>query len=100
MWEQHKDAVDVQMQDNIPVFTECSDKEISADNGGAYNFLLEGDNLHSLRLLEKTHYEQIDAIYIDPPYNTGKKISYMKTDILKRKILIVIASGFLLCIAD
>ena len=38
-----------------------------------YNFLLEGDNLHSLHLLEKTHSGKIDVIYIDPPYNTGNK---------------------------
>ena len=40
--------------------------------GGGYNFLLEGDNLHSLYLLEKTHKGKIDVIYIDPPYNTGR----------------------------
>lgn len=72
VWEQHEEAVDVQMRDNIPVFTECSDKEITADANGAYNFILEGDNLHSLRLLGKTHAERIDVIYIDPPYNRGK----------------------------
>lgn len=38
-----------------------------------YNFILEGDNLHSLRLLEKTHRGKIDYIYIDPPYNTGNR---------------------------
>lgn len=42
-------------------------------DGGGYNFLLEGDNLHSLKLLEKTHKGKIDVIYIDPPYNTGNK---------------------------
>lgn len=72
VWEQHEEAVDVQMQDNIPVFTECMDKEITTDASGAYNFLLEGDNLHSLRLLEKTHAGRVDVIYIDPPYNRGK----------------------------
>lgn len=70
MWERHEEAVDVQMRDNIPVFTECVDKEITTTTGGV-NFLLEGDNLHSLRLLEKTHAGRIDYIYIDPPYNTG-----------------------------
>lgn len=70
VWERHEEAVDVQMRDNIPVFTECVDKEITTTTGGA-NFLLEGDNLHSLRLLEKTHAGRIDYIYIDPPYNTG-----------------------------
>ena len=34
--------------------------------------MLEGDNLHSLYLLEKTHKNKIDFIYIDPPYNTLK----------------------------
>lgn len=73
VWEQHEEAVDVQMRDNIPVFTECVDKEITTDASDAYNFLLEGDNLHSLRLLEKTHAGRIDVIYIDPPYNTGSQ---------------------------
>ena len=73
VWEQHEEAVDVQMRTHIPVFTEDVEREITAVPGGAYNFLLEGDNLHSLRLLEKTHRGQIDLIYIDPPYNTGGK---------------------------
>ena len=73
VWEQHEEAVDVQMRTHIPVFTEDADREINAVPGGAYNFLLEGDNLHSLRLLDKTHRGRIDLIYIDPPYNTGGK---------------------------
>lgn len=72
VWEQHEEAVDVQMRDNIPVFTEVPKREISAAPGEKYNFILEGDNLHSLRLLEKTHRGKIDVIYIDPPYNRGK----------------------------
>lgn len=73
VWEQHEEAVDVMMRDNIPVFTEVPEREISAAPGQGYNFILEGDNLHSLRLLEKTHRGRIDVIYIDPPYNTGNK---------------------------
>jgi len=73
VWENHEEAVDIQMQDNIPVFTEVADKEISSMPNEGYNFLLEGDNLHSLRLLEKTHRGKIDVIYIDPPYNTKNK---------------------------
>ena len=73
VWEQHEEAVDIQMRTHIPVFVEDPDKEITTVPGGAYNFLLEGDNLHSLRLLEKTHKGRIDLIYIDPPYNTGNK---------------------------
>ena len=61
------------MRTHIPVFTEDASKEITRDTGGMYNFILEGDNLHSLRLLEKTHAGKIDVIYIDPPYNTKNK---------------------------
>ncbi len=73
VWEQHEEAVDVMMRTHIPVFVEDKDREINAVSGGPYNFLLEGDNLHSLRLLEKTHKGRIDVIYIDPPYNTKNK---------------------------
>ena len=73
VWEQHEEAVYVMMRTHIPVFTEDASKEITTSAGGVYNFLLEGDNLHSLRLLEKTHRGRIDVIYIDPPYNTGSK---------------------------
>ena len=76
VWEQHEEAVDVMMHDAIPVFTEDTEHEITAVPGGAYNFLLEGDNLHSLRLLEKTHKGRIEVIYIDPPYNLGGDFIY------------------------
>ena len=74
VWEQHEEEVDVQMRKNVPVFTEVKEHEIKADESSdSYNFLLEGDNLHSLKLLEKTHRGRIDVIYIDPPYNTGNR---------------------------
>lgn len=73
VWEKHEEEVDRMMQDNIPVFTEVKEREIKAVDENSYNFLLEGDNLHSLKLLEKTHAGKIDVIYIDPPYNTGSK---------------------------
>ena len=71
VWEQHEEAVDIKMRTHVPVFKEEVDKEIISISDKPYNFLLEGDNLHSLRLLEKTHKGKIDFIYIDPPYNTG-----------------------------
>ena len=73
VWEEHEEAVDVKMQTHIPVFMEDESLEIEALSGENFNFLLEGDNLHSLYLLEKTHKGKIDLIYIDPPYNTGNK---------------------------
>ena len=74
VWEEHEEAVDVMMQTHIPVFTADESMTINGDpSTERFNFLLEGDNLHSLRLLEKTHRGKIDVIYIDPPYNTESK---------------------------
>lgn len=77
VWEEHEEEVDVKMRTHIPVFTVDEGMEIDGDpSSERFNFLLEGDNLHSLRLLEKTHRGRIDVIYIDPPYNTGKSFTY------------------------
>lgn len=73
VWEEHDENVDNMIADNVPVFTEVQEKEITKCQNQKYNFLLEGDNLHSLYLLEKTHKDKIGVIYIDPPYNTGKE---------------------------
>lgn len=73
VWEEHTERVDEELKTKIPVFTEVKEKKINLSENEDYNFLLEGDNLHSLYLLEKTHKGKIDVIYIDPPYNTGKK---------------------------
>lgn len=73
VWEKHIEQVDEDIKTNVPVFTEIEDRAIlSGGEDDFCNFLLEGDNLHSLKLLEKTHAGKIDCIYIDPPYNRGK----------------------------
>lgn len=71
VWEEHEERVDEELKTQIPTFEEVKEKEIVSNESDKFNFLLEGDNLHSLYLLEKTHKEKIDVIYIDPPYNTG-----------------------------
>ncbi len=40
------------------------------------NIIIEGDNLEVLKLLEKSYFNKIDVIYIDPPYNTGNDFVY------------------------
>lgn len=70
VFEEHREEIDEVMDNHTPVLTENS--ALFIDNGGQMNFLIEGDNLASLKLLEKTHKGKIDIIYIDPPYNTGK----------------------------
>lgn len=71
IWEEHEERVDKELETQIPTFEDVKEKEIISNPDDKFNFLLEGDNLHSLYLLEKTHKEKIDVIYIDPPYNTG-----------------------------
>lgn len=74
VWEEHAEKVEEEMKTKIPVFVEDESKKINNNpESEDYNFLLEGDNLHSLHLLEKTHLGKIDVIYIDPPYNTGTR---------------------------
>ena len=71
VFEEHREKIDDTLAASLPVLTEEAD--LFVDGGGEVHFLLEGDNLASLRLLEKTHKGKIDVIYIDPPYNTGNK---------------------------
>lgn len=74
VWEEHQEEADKKMETHIPVFSEVPEYElVEGEYDTAFNFLLEGDNLHSLKLLEKTHKGKVDVIYIDPPYNTGNK---------------------------
>ena len=40
------------------------------------NLFIEGDNLEVLKLLQKSYFEQVKMIYIDPPYNTGNDFVY------------------------
>ena len=71
VFEEHRESIDEVLENNLSVLAE--NKGLFIDNGGQMNFLIEGDNLASLKLLEKTHKGKIDLIYIDPPYNTGNK---------------------------
>lgn len=65
VFEEHEEEIDKKLIHNIPVFREIEDKKIVWDNTNDFNFLLEGDNLHSLKLLEKIHKGKIDVIYIE-----------------------------------
>lgn len=73
VWDKEKEPEQIvtECDKYIPILSE--NKERNIDNGGIDNLLIEGDNFHSLSVLNYTHKEAIDIIYIDPPYNTGKK---------------------------
>ncbi len=47
----------------------------SVERGGnkPFHTVINGENFHVLELLTFTHEHSVDAIYIDPPYNTGSR---------------------------
>ena len=73
IWDKEKEPERIVEECNkfIPVLKEVEEKKI--ENNGENNILIEGDNIHALQVLNYTHHESIDVIYIDPPYNTGNK---------------------------
>ena len=72
-WEDKPEAVADLCDTQLPVLKEDKTKEIISDTNLPTNFIIEGDNYHSLFTLNFTHKKKIDLIYIDPPYNTGNK---------------------------
>lgn len=49
----------------------CPSKRASKNWDRTQNVYIEGDNIDALKLLRKDYAQKVDAIYIDPPYNTG-----------------------------
>ncbi|WP_201328885.1 site-specific DNA-methyltransferase [Thermotomaculum hydrothermale] len=73
VWEDKPEKVAELCKEKLPVLIEDKSKEIKTDKNKPINILIEGDNYHALSVLNYTHKEKIDVIYIDPPYNTGAK---------------------------
>lgn len=82
VWEEEKEPekVVVEIQDKIPVLQEIQNREIFNSADQPTHLLIEGDNFHSLTVLNQTHQGKIDLIYIDPPYNTGKENEFLYND--------------------
>ncbi|MFH1946779.1 MAG: site-specific DNA-methyltransferase [Candidatus Magasanikbacteria bacterium] len=70
--EREPEQVVLDCAENLPVLKRVKGKEIRT-NDDEDNILIEGDNYHALTVLNYTHKEKIDVIYIDPPYNTGNQ---------------------------
>ena len=74
IWDSEKEPekVVVDCAKKLPILKSVPEKDIKT-NDDDYNIMIEGDNYHALQVLNYTHKEKIDVIYIDPPYNTGNK---------------------------
>lgn len=73
VWENKPENVAEQCKTNLPLLKEVKTKAIITDKSKPTNIIIEGDNYHSLSVLNYTHNKKIDVIYIDPPYNSGKE---------------------------
>jgi adenine-specific DNA-methyltransferase len=69
--ERTKEIFEEEVQHKLPVLNESKTKKIITDSNKPSNILIEGDNYHTLSVLNYTHHRKIDVVYIDPPYNTG-----------------------------
>lgn len=80
VWEEKPEDVVEMCKGKLPVVKEVKNKEIITDKNKLVNLLIEGDNYHSLSVLNYTHKGAIDVIYIDPPYNAGNGDNFRYND--------------------
>ncbi len=74
VWNPKDEQVARECEKKIPVLQEIKERTIANSISDApTHLLIEGDNFHSLSVLNYTHARKVDVIYIDPPYNTGNK---------------------------
>lgn len=71
VWENKPEDVVLVCETQVPIIKEVKNRKLVSDNKLPTNVLIEGDNYHSLSVLNYTHKGMVDVIYIDPPYNTG-----------------------------
>lgn len=70
------------LADDVVVVAEFRDRiypglvetgRVERGGGKPFHAVINAENYHALEMLTYTHRHTIDAIYIDPPYNTGAK---------------------------
>jgi adenine-specific DNA-methyltransferase len=77
VWENQPEDVEQLMAARLPVLTHNKGLEVPGGlPSDRHHLLIEGDNLHALTVMQATHAESVDVIYIDPPYNTGNDFIY------------------------
>ena len=73
-WAGKRDAIQLLQTPTRATLTPCREESIDFDDTG--NVFIEGDNLEVLKLLYKSYFGKVKAIYIDPPYNRGGDYVY------------------------
>ncbi|MBP7074626.1 MAG: site-specific DNA-methyltransferase [Rhabdochlamydiaceae bacterium] len=73
-WPGKKECLKVIQNPSLATLKPSREESINFDI--TENLFIEGDNLEVLKLLQRSYYNKIKMIYIDPPYNTGKEFIY------------------------
>jgi adenine-specific DNA-methyltransferase len=73
-WHGKRKARQLALTPSTGTLLPCREESIDWDT--TQNLMIEGDNLEVLKLLQKSFSRKIKAIYIDPPYNTGRNLIY------------------------
>lgn len=84
VWEEKSEQVVELCKKMLPVLIENKKNEVFSGKGQLNNILIEGDNYHSLSVLNYTHRKKVDVIYIDPPYNTGNRSWKFNNDYVEK----------------
>lgn len=73
-WHGKRRARQLALTPSTGTLRPCPEESVDWDT--TQNLFIEGDNLEVLKLLQKSFGKRVKAIYIDPPYNTGRNIVY------------------------
>ena len=73
VWEEKMEEVVERCKREAPILEPVKKMGVKSGKDERRHIMIEGDNYHSLQVLNYTHKGKIDVIYIDPPYNTGNK---------------------------
>lgn len=73
-WHGKRRARQIALTPSTGTLLPCPEDSVDWDT--TQNLMIEGDNLEVLKLLQKSYAGKVKAIYIDPPYNTGKDFVY------------------------
>ncbi|MGH8426785.1 MAG: site-specific DNA-methyltransferase [Gammaproteobacteria bacterium] len=68
-WAGKSDAYKVLQTPTTATLRPQRDKSVNFDT--AQHVFIEGENLETLKVLQKAYFGKVKMIYIDPPYNTG-----------------------------
>lgn len=68
-WAGKSDAFKVMQTPTTSTLVPVKDESVDFEN--TQHIFIEGENLETLKVLQKSYFGAVKMIYIDPPYNTG-----------------------------